>query len=268
MNKSKVSAEKYFRRYLRMGPIALALWRSVEARHLATIPLKRPILDIGCGFGEFAIAFFDKPADVGIDTSAKDLEVAKKTKKYKKLVLGDARKMPFKDGSFSSVISISTFEHILNPKQLLKETYRVLKPGGIMAITLETDEVDKNTFYRPAFKRIGFGKFSDLCSRMYNTLYHRHTLSSKNYWRKLVKDTGFEIIESRDIISLKVTKLFDIFLIAAWPSQLPKLFFGRRMVWRPKFMEDIITKIFLKTIDEEEDYGTNLFIVAQKPKNI
>ena len=268
MKKAKISAEKYFRRYLRMGPIGPALWRSVEARHLATLDLKSPLLDIGCGFGEFALAFFDKPTDVGIDNNAKDLEVARKTKKYKKLVLGDARDMPFKDNSFSSVISISTFEHISRPKQLLKESYRILKPGGIMAITLETDEVDKNTFYRPALKKLGLGMLSDLCSYMYNSLYHRNTLSSKKYWKRLVESTGFEIIESKDIISLRVTKLFDLFLVTAWLSQLPKIFFGRRIVWRPKLMENIITKIFLKTINEEEEYGTNLFIVAQKPQKI
>lgn len=265
MKKTRASAEKYFRRYLRIGPIALAIWRSVEARHMADIPLKRPILDIGCGFGEFALAFFDEPADVGIDINAEDLKVAEKTKKYKKLVLGDARKMPFKDNTFGSVMSISTFEHITDSIKLVKEAYRVLKPGGILAITLETDEVDPNTFYRPTLKKIGLGKITDVFTYWYNTMYNRHTLSGKKYWKKLVADVGFEIEVSKDIISVKVTKLFDIFLVTAWPSQIPKLFFGRRMVWRPKFMEDLITKMFLKTLDEEETCGTNLLIVARKP---
>ncbi len=267
MNNKKVSAEKYFRRYLRIGPIALAVWRSVEARHMAQIPLKRPILDIGCGFGEFALTFFDEPADVGLDIDARDLEEAAKTKKYKKLVLGDARNMPFKKNTFSSIISISTLEHIENPKKVLNEAYRVLKPGGILAVTLETDEVDINTFYRPTMKKIGLGKLSDLCTHMYNSLYHRHTLLPKKRWKKMITETGFEIQTYKDIISVKVTKLFDIFLLTAWPSQLFKPFLGKRWVWRPKIMEDILTGIFINTLDEEESYGTNLLIIAQKPKN-
>ena len=102
----KPDVEKYFRRYLRIGPLALALWRSVEAKHLGKVPLKRPILDIGCGFGEFAVAFADEPIDMGIDNSARDLYIASKTGKYKNLTLGDARDLPFADNSYASVFSI------------------------------------------------------------------------------------------------------------------------------------------------------------------
>ena len=99
----KKQVEKYFRNYLRIGPLALALWRSVEAKHLGRVQLKKPILDIGCGFGEFAIAFADEPIDMGIDTSARDLYIASKTGKYKNLTLADARDLPFADNSYGSV---------------------------------------------------------------------------------------------------------------------------------------------------------------------
>jgi len=85
--------------------------------------------------------------------------------------------------------------------------------------------------------------------------------------KKMITETGFEIQTYKDIISVKVTKLFDIFLLTAWPSQLFKPFLGKRWVWRPKIMEDILTGIFINTLDEEESYGTNLLIIAQKPKN-
>ena len=74
----KKSAEKYLRRFLSITPISVAVWRSVEAKYLATVKLNRPILDIGCGFGEFAQGFFDAKIDVGIDIAAKDLAMAKR----------------------------------------------------------------------------------------------------------------------------------------------------------------------------------------------
>ena len=56
----------YFRKFLKVAPLSLAIWRSIEAYQLAknSINYKRPILDIGCGFGEFAGVFFNKTVDV------------------------------------------------------------------------------------------------------------------------------------------------------------------------------------------------------------
>ncbi len=260
------SAEKYFRRYLRIGPLGLALWRAVEAKHLGKVDLKRPILDIGCGFGEFAVAYADDPIDMGIDLSAKDLYIASKTKKYKNLTLGDARELPFADNTYGSIFSISTLEHIPNSDKVLKEAYRVLKPGGILFLTLETDEVDNATFYRPLFKKIGLPWLSELATKSYNNLFHRHTLLPKSAWRKKLEKTGFTIDTYRDIISPEVTKMFDTFLISAWPSQLLRPFIGKRIVFRPKFIEDLLVKKYLKYVEEEEKEGTNLLIIARKPR--
>ncbi len=262
----KNNIEKYFRRYLRIGPLGLALWRSIEAKHLAETALKRPILDIGCGFGEFAVAFADEPIDMGIDICAKDLYAASKTKKYKNLTLADARDLPFSDNSYESIFSISTLEHIDNADKALKEAYRILKPGGILFLTLETDEVDGATFYRPLFKKINLPWLSDLTTKRYNLLFHRNTLLPKKEWIKKVKKAGFNIDKSQDIVSKKVTKLFDLLLITAWPSQLLRPLIGKRVVFRPKFIEDILVKRFLKYIEKEEKEGTNLLVIARKPQ--
>ncbi|MDP2585369.1 MAG: class I SAM-dependent methyltransferase [Candidatus Levybacteria bacterium] len=255
--------EKYFRKYLRIAPLCVALWRSVEAKHLSKIKLTRPILDIGCGWGEFAEAF-GLNIDMGIDIASRDLAAAKKGKMYKKLTLADARSLPFKENSYGSMFSISTFEHITNTPALLKEMHRVLKLGGVMAITMETNDVDENTFYRPLLKKIGLAKLSNWLTWAYNTKFHRRNLPSRGKWIKDIKDAGFKIILAKDIISPTITKLYDIFIPTALPSQFFRPFIGRRKVFRPKFMEDLLVKIFLKHIEKEEKIGTNLFIVATK----
>lgn len=255
--------EEYFRRYLQIAPLCVALWRSVEAKHLSKIKLKRPILDIGCGWGEFAEAFGVK-IDMGIDIAPRDLYAAAKGKMYKNLTLSDARNLPFLDNSYGSIISISTFEHIPNTKQLLSEMYRVLKPNGMIAITMETEEVDRNTFYRPMLEKFGLSFLSKLLTNAYNSYFHRHNLPSKEKWIKDFKEAGFKIVIIKNIISPTVTKLYDIFILTSWPSQIFRPFIGRRIVFRPKFLEDLLVKVFLKYIDEEEKVGTNLFIVAKK----
>lgn len=263
----KIETEKYFRRYLKIAPLGVALWRSVEARHLAKIDLKHPILDIGCGFGEFAEAFVDDYIDMGIDSASKDLFTAAKKKLYNNLTLGDARNMPFSDNTFSTVISISTMEHIPDVDKVFKEVYRVLKPNGIFAVTMETDKVDGNTFYRPFLKRIGLKKVSELATKGYNSMFHRVNLYSKKEWEKRITKTGLKIEKSQDIISPKIVKLYDIFILTSWPSQILKPFIGKRLVFRPEFISDILTKLFIKHVKEEEKIGTNLFVIARKPRN-
>lgn len=267
MNNEKKRIEKYFRNYLHIGPLSLALWRTVEAKHLSRVQLKKPILDIGCGFGEFAVAYADEPIDMGIDINSRDLYTASKTGKYKNLTLGDARDLPFANNSYASIFSISTLEHIENSDKVLKELFRVLQPGGILFLTLETDEVDKATFYRPLFYKLGMSYMTGFLTEKYNKLFHRQTLLPKKTWIKKIEKAGFVIDTSKDIISTKITKMFDLFLPFAWPSMIFKPFINKRVSLRPKFVTEMLVKNFVKYVQEEEKEGTNLLIIAHKPKN-
>ena len=48
------------------------------------------------------------------------------------IVQGDVRRLPFRDDTMSSILSITAFEHVHDMDVALAEMHRVLKPGGIL----------------------------------------------------------------------------------------------------------------------------------------
>ena len=56
-------------------------------------------------------------------------------------------RLPFKDGAFDRVICTETLEHVDDEHVLARELARVLKPGGILAISVP-DEFSEKVFWK------------------------------------------------------------------------------------------------------------------------
>uniref|UniRef100_A0A7C4B9R6 Class I SAM-dependent methyltransferase n=1 Tax=Thermofilum pendens TaxID=2269 RepID=A0A7C4B9R6_THEPE len=100
---------------------------------LRLVEPREPVLDAGCGTGmllEHLQCYY-----VGLDLSYRMLEVARKKGRGVKgdLVCGDAERMPFRDGCFRSVYSVTV---VHEAPGLVHELLRVLAPGGSAAVTL------------------------------------------------------------------------------------------------------------------------------------
>ena len=105
------------------------------------------ILDIGCGEGRHAIGLHvDKKVDVvGLDLSIEDIKTAKNRIKDFSISnntssclfgLGNIQQLPFKSSSYNSIICSEVLEHVESPQEAMKEMVRVLKPGGVLAISV------------------------------------------------------------------------------------------------------------------------------------
>ena len=92
-------------------------------------------LDIGCGPGYFLTAAQKLGFDVhGLDPSDYIVTQAQKTW-GDRVRLGLIESAGYEPESFDLVVAFDTFEHIYEPKQFLAAIQRVLKPGGVLAIT-------------------------------------------------------------------------------------------------------------------------------------
>ena len=104
------------------------------------------ILDLGCGQGRHCFgAYMFVDADVfGFDMSHEDVIKAKENFKdfdessaNKSCSFGvtDGRKLPFKNNSFDYVICSEVLEHIIDFELVIEEIERILKPGGMFAVS-------------------------------------------------------------------------------------------------------------------------------------
>jgi ubiquinone/menaquinone biosynthesis C-methylase UbiE len=121
---------------------------TVDYSRLRIAPGHR-VLDVGCGAGRHTFEAYRRGADVvAFDMDEAELRLVAgmcaamraegqvPTAAATAAVSGDATTMPFADGSFDRVIAAEVFEHILDDQQAINEIARVLKPGGIAAVTV------------------------------------------------------------------------------------------------------------------------------------
>ena len=101
---------------------------------------KGKLLDIGCGKGTHMACFKNCGLDVyGID---KRIE-----RDYIKRCNIEEDRIPFEDNTFDYIFSKSLIEHIYSPENMLKEAYRVLKPGGKIIIMTPDWRSDYKIFW-------------------------------------------------------------------------------------------------------------------------
>lgn len=83
-------------------------------------------------------------------------------------IRGDAKKLPIQEGSVDCVVAIEVLEHIDDPFQLVKELDRVLKPSGVVILSVPFmfhEHGDPFDYWRPTHFSLeslfsGFSKIS------------------------------------------------------------------------------------------------------------
>ncbi|MFA6073852.1 MAG: class I SAM-dependent methyltransferase [Candidatus Woesearchaeota archaeon] len=255
--------KEYLKSFLKEAPLSHALWRSIEALSFEKISFKSPVLDLGCGFGEFAGVVFDK-IEMGVDVNAHDLERALKGKRYNKVQWADARNLPFKKNSFQTATSVSVLEHIENAQEVLIETARVLKRGGLFVFSVPTTDIKKHLLIPSILRKLKLNNFAEQYYTLHCRAFKHVHLKTKKWWEEKLVEAGFEIIENHGTLSPFALKLHEIFLITAFPYQLGKLLFGKRFVMAVDLRSKLLPMFFTRFVTTDKNSDINIFFVAKK----
>lgn len=221
--------------------------------------LKRKILDFGCGDGFFAKTVFGKgKIEVGLDLAInKRTNEAVKDKIYKKLILYDGIKIPFKNNYFHTIISNCVLEHIPDLKNSIKEIYRVLKPGGYFLTTVMTDNWEKFL--------LGKKIFGEKYLQFLRKKQEHYNLLSQKQWEKIFEKQGFKIIASLPYLSKNQSRFLEVFHYLSLPSLLSYKLFNKWVLFPFWYKIFFFDKIIKKILSEKNiKNGAGLFLIVKK----
>ena len=183
---------KAYDTYLPQGADEIGSWERMTApvsETAATLITGRKeakgtrLMDIGCGYGFFLKEMARRGWAVeGIEVSGPGREYARQT-------LGlsvhstPLEKMAFPKECFDVVTLFYVIEHLRDPGMVLKEVYRILKPGGMVLLRWPHST--------PVVKVLGpFAKWFDI----YHTPFHLYDFNPATM-RRLLEKSGFGRIQ-------------------------------------------------------------------------
>jgi len=253
--------------YLREFPIAHALFRTIELQGFAGQQLKRPVLDLGCGTGQFATLVAESRLDAGVDVCKKRLGEARTRGCYLDLREGDARALPFDDESFETIVSLSALEHMPEPERVIAEAFRVLRPGGLFLATVVLSDLHRHLLLPGLLRGVGWAELGRWYEQGQDRVFQHRTLLSEDVWKKTLRGHGFAVLESERVVGPRVTRLWDALLWTAWPFHfLGRL--GKGLTRRPHWLRRRLAEMLTNEGARKEDEGSVLYFVARKPAPI
>lgn len=122
-------------------------WRKDVMKRM-NVQKGKEALDVCTGTGDWALSLADAVGEsgkvIGLDFSENMLKVANEKLKdvshgHVTFIHGDAMDLPFPDNSFDYVTIGFGLRNVPDYEQVLREMYRVVKPGGL-AVCLETSQ--------------------------------------------------------------------------------------------------------------------------------
>ena len=206
-------------------------------------------IDVGCGNGRHlkSLGFrLSNAKIIGIDQSCEEItklqdefsnHICKNQNSYK-FLMGDVRNIDIEDNSQDLVICSEVLEHVPNFKDVLKECYRILKPGAVILISVPSYlpeslcwKYSKEYMQTPGghiriFKKVFLKEcFRELNLKLFK--YHREHAIHSIYWifkaRNKMKEDKF----LKSLHALLVRQMFGQAKISLLIEKILNPFFGK-----------------------------------------
>jgi ubiquinone/menaquinone biosynthesis C-methylase UbiE len=202
--------DDFLRKFLRRSPVFHAFLRAMECRSMSAVRLEPPILDLGCGDGMFGSILTGNCRDsiaFGVDLSLDELRRAAETGSYRSLAVADMANLPFADNQFGAAISNSVFEHLNDIDGALREVFRILKPGGKLALTSPNNHLVDHFIAARILRTVGLDGAARTIGNLANRVLGNRTCLSTEQWKEKASGAGFRSVKCEYLIPPKTFKL-------------------------------------------------------------
>lgn len=141
------------------------------------------LLDVGCGWEARFLKQMEPfiASGVGIDFKVPDI----KTDKIKTIKYTIKKEIPFKDNTFDIVTLLAVLEHLEKPLDAINEIHKVLKPNGLILITVPSK------YAKPALEFLSY-KLNIIDKN--EILDHKQYFNKKDLYDFFNKINGLEIL--------------------------------------------------------------------------
>jgi SAM-dependent methyltransferase len=188
--------------YARLEQVEVEHWFYAGKRQIVLHWLRRYgvlaphklLIDCGAGTGRFAAEAAQYCSAVAVDDHEESLAIARRHLSPQSVKRGSCTDLPFPDQIADGLTALDVIEHVRDDRSALWEMARILKPGGVLVITV------------PAFQAL----WSDWDVALHHVRrYRRGQLVQR------LRDAGFEVLHCNYV---NVLAFPAVYLLRKWRS--------------------------------------------------
>jgi SAM-dependent methyltransferase len=176
---------------------SMSVWRGWEYAGYRRFSLPEPVLDVGCGDGQFLRLLFPAVRDVvGIDLDPATVEISKQSGVYRQVHLGAAHEMDesrFAPGSFASAFANCALEHMDELPRVMSNIRRSLRPGAPFLFSVVTENWAKWSALSLLVELAGDPHRAAALRKQHADYHHLVNGLSASTWAEHLLSAGFDV---------------------------------------------------------------------------
>jgi SAM-dependent methyltransferase len=201
---------------------SMVMWRAWEYAAYRSLgwKLAEPVLDVGCGDGQFFRCVWpDVREVVGIDHDAAVARLGGLSGVYRGIARARADQLPFGEARFASAFANCSLEHMDHLPSVLGDIAAALRPSAPFVLSVVTDKFIEWGALPQLARTIGQAELADRLQVEFEEFHHLVSPLPPEVWCRRLEEAGFEVLDHVPILPELSSRLF-LFVDQLWHVRL------------------------------------------------